>query len=146
MKKIILLVISLAILAYQTVVNVAPDRNLATDAQFVSSDEQLGEAFENRQSGIQIIGSGRVARLLSDDTKGSQHQRFILELNSGQRLLIAHNIDLANRIDSLSTGDNVVFNGQYEWNNKGGVIHWTHHDPKGRRPGGWLQHQGKTYQ
>jgi hypothetical protein len=39
----------------------------------------------------------------------------------------------------------VLFRGQYEWNTQGGILHWTHHDPSGRRPWGWLQHLGVTY-
>jgi hypothetical protein len=83
---------------------------------------------------------------LSDDLDGSRHQRFILKLASGQTVLISHNMDLAPRIDSLRKGDMVEFYGEYEWNPKGGVVHWTHHDPNGRHVAGWLKHRGKTYQ
>jgi Protein of unknown function (DUF3465) len=93
-----------------------------------------------------VQGEGVVVKVLSDDNKGSRHQKFILELSSGQTILVAHNIDLAPRISSISPGDTVAFNGEYEWNEKGGVVHWTHHDPDGRHEGGWLKSTGKTYQ
>ena len=118
---------------------------LTSGAEYSNSDETLQRAYKNRQSDIQIRGSGKVTRILSDDTKGSRHQRFILKLATGQTLLIAHNIDLAPRINSLNIGDRIEFYGEYEWNPKGGVIHWTHHDPKGRHADGWLIHNGKTY-
>jgi hypothetical protein len=98
------------------------------------------------RSGQQALGSGKVIRVLSDDNDGDRHQRFILELSSGQTLLIAHNIDLAPRIESVRKGDTVAFKGIYETNPQGGVIHWTHHDPQGRHPAGWLEHKGRRYQ
>ena len=91
--------------------------------------QELLEAYENQASDLQVRGSGVVEKILADDTKGTRHQRFILAMESGQTLLVAHNIDLAPRIADLKVGDRVAFFGEYEWNRKGGVIHWTHHDP-----------------
>ena len=85
-------------------------------------------------------------RLLPDDNDGSRHQKFIVRLDSGNTILIAHNIDLAPRIDRLRRGDRIEFYGEYEWNDRGGVVHWTHDDPAGRHEDGWLRHKGKTYQ
>jgi hypothetical protein len=110
------------------------------------AETSLQQAFSNRQSDIQVKGTGAVFKLLRDDHEGSRHQRFILKLSSGQTLLISHNIDLAPRVNGLKKGDRVEFYGEYEWNPQGGVIHWTHHDPGGRHVGGWLKHQGNTYQ
>ena len=87
-----------------------------------------------------------VDRVLSDDNEGSRHQRFILRLASGQTLLIAHNIDIAPRIEALRSGERVAFYGQYEWSAEGGVIHWTHHDPDGQHDSGWLKYNGMVYQ
>lgn len=119
--------------------------NIAT-ALAGESDEQLAVAFANQQRNLQIQGEGLVSAMLPDDTTGSQHQRFILRLTSGQSLLIAHNIDLAPRIADLNIGDRVEFYGEYAWNPEGGVVHWTHHDPDGRHAAGWLRHNGKLYQ
>ena len=108
-------------------------------------DDPSGRAFASRTSDVQVEGAGKVIRVLADDLDGSRHQRFIVQLASGQTLLISHNIDVAPRIDGLKIGDSVRFNGEYVWNEKGGVIHWTHHDPQGRHVAGWVIHDGKTY-
>lgn len=98
------------------------------------------------QSGQQVRAEGEVIRILADDNEGSRHQRFIVELESGRTLLIAHNIDLAPRITALRVGDTVSVYGQYEWNPQGGVIHWTHRDPRGNHVHGWIDHRGRRYQ
>lgn len=111
-----------------------------------ANDATLIRLYRQGAEGVQVQGQGEVVRLLADDLKGRRHQRFILALSSGQTLLIAHNIDLAPRIDQLKIGDQVSFYGEYAWNRRGGVIHWTHHDPDGRHPDGWLEHKGQRYQ
>jgi len=110
-----------------------------------TSDDPIARAFASRASDIQVEGEGAVIRVLEDDLNGARHQRFIVQLASGQTLLITHNIDIAPRVDALEVGDSVRFNGEYVWNEKGGVVHWTHHDPRGRHVAGWLIHNGKTY-
>ena len=121
--------------------------NPELDLSSVSRDSHhIVEAYENHTSGKQVAGVGKVTRILSDDLKGSRHQRFILKLEGGHTLLISHNIDLAPRINSLKIGDEIEFYGVYEWNSKGGVVHWTHDDPKGRHINGWLKKNGKIYQ
>jgi len=111
-----------------------------------NSNSILQSAFNNRLSDLQVNGSGIVIKLLPDDNIGSRHQKFILQLSSRQTLLVAHNIDLAPRINTLSNGDKVEFYGEYAWNQKGGVIHWTHRDPNGYHVDGWLKYNGRTYQ
>jgi hypothetical protein len=111
-----------------------------------SSTEAVADAFAAQKSGVQVTGEGVVTRVLADDSDGSRHQRFIVRLDSGQTLLVAHNIDLAPRLASLESGDSVAFSGVYEWNAKGGVVHWTHRDPSGEHQAGWLKHNGETYQ
>ncbi|EEZ38985.1 hypothetical protein VDA_000130 [Photobacterium damselae subsp. damselae CIP 102761] len=38
------------------------------------------------------------------------------------------------------------FYGEYEWNHQGGVIHWTHKDPKQKHPDGWLKVNNVKYE
>jgi hypothetical protein len=123
------------------------NRDPATEHRAAPHDESpIGRAFASGTSDVQVEGEGTVIRVLPDDVDGSRHQRFIVQLASGQTLLITHNVDVAPRIAGLRVGDNVGFNGEYVWNEKGGIIHWTHHDPQGRHVTGWVMHKGKRYQ
>jgi len=106
---------------------------------------RIRELFLQRVSDEVVEAEGRVVVLLRDDNRGSRHQRFIVELPTGDTVLVSHNIDLAARVDALRKGDLVAFRGEYEWNLEGGVVHWTHRDPRGRRPGGWIRHEGEIY-
>lgn len=154
MKKL-LFVLALALAGYLYLEHTYQDGSASAPASAAQasvesgagdSDARIAEAFARHESNVQVSGRGVAARLLPDDTSGRRHQRFILRLSSGQTLLVAHNIDLAPRIASLREGDAVEFLGEYEWNEKGGVLHWTHRDPKGGHAAGWLKHQGKVYQ
>jgi molybdopterin converting factor small subunit len=112
----------------------------------VAEGSALREAFDEQRVNYQIAGNGVVTRILSDDNDGSRHQRFVLEIEPELTVLVAHNIDLAPRIEPIAIGDEVAFFGEYEWNAQGGVIHWTHHDPDGEHVGGWLEHGGRRYE
>ncbi len=103
-------------------------------------------AFERHSSGEVIAIAGEVERVLADDRDGSPHQRFIVRTLSGLSLLIAHNLELAPRLEGLAAGDRVTVLGQYEWNEKGGVMHWTHGDPAGRHTTGYIEWHGRRYQ
>jgi len=118
---------------------------VASSLHYFSTDLPPGErgdavarAFDARRSGVWVETEGVVARLLRDDLHGDRHQRFLVELPRGPTVLVSHNIDLAPRLP-LRVGDRIELRGRYEWNEKGGVIHWTHHDPSNRRAGGWTR-------
>jgi hypothetical protein len=143
MRKLLTIIIVLGI-AYVAL----DDTGLVSsfDTETNAADSEIADAFASRKSDFLVEGQGEVVRVLSDDTNGDRHQRFILRLASGQTLLVAHNIDLAPRLPQLREGDFVEFFGEYEWNVEGGVIHWTHRDPQGRHEAGWLKYRGTTYQ
>lgn len=100
--------------------------------------------FEKRDTGSWIEGAGVVTRLIPDDNDGARHQRIILDLRNGQTVLIAHNIDLATRVP-LGIGDRIRFRGVYEWNEQGGLVHWTHHDPRMIENGGYIRFRRREY-
>lgn len=115
-----------------------------TDSPAYDSSE-ITRAYSKQLENIQVRGSGTVVKLLRDDLKGSRHQKMIVRISTDHTILIAHNIDLAPRLNNLKEGDTIQFSGEYEYNDKGGVVHWTHHDPKGRHPDGWIIHDNTTY-
>jgi hypothetical protein len=111
-----------------------------------SDNAAIIQAFKGKKSNIFVEGSGTVKKLLADDNKGSRHQKFLVTISDEQTLLFAHNIDLAPRLDALAVGDVVTFRGEYVYNPKGGVMHWTHKDPQGEKQGGWIMHNGQKYE
>lgn len=110
------------------------------DADLDGADWRYGLAHDSTM----IEDAGLVVQLYSDDHVGSRHQRFVVRLSCGQTLLIAHNIDLARRVP-VSVFDRVEFKGEFEHNEKGGLVHWTHHDPRGEHEPGWVRHEGVEY-
>ena len=117
-----------------------------SDQTVAFSNAHILQVFKQQQSDVQVEGYGIVSRVLADDNEGSRHQKFILKVADQLTVLIAHNIDLAPRIKGIKPGDRVDFYGEYEWSKRGGVVHWTHHDPGGRHIGGWLKHNNQVYQ
>ena len=106
----------------------------------------ITEAFSAHRNLPQVQGSGIVVKVLKDDTKGLKHQKFLLKVSDNITILIAHNLDLAPRVEDIHEGDVIAFKGEYIYTPKGGTVHWTHKDPRGNHQAGWLKHKGKTYE
>lgn len=141
-KNWLLIVLACLVLAYQLFNEYQP-RSGSAAGSGEHQNTLLVQLFEQKRSDQFLTVQGKVYRVLRDDTKGSQHQRFLIYVNNIS-VLVAHNIDLAPRVP-LQVGDTVTLHGEYEYTHKGGVLHWTHHDPKGRRAGGWIDHEGQRY-
>jgi hypothetical protein len=112
----------------------------------VTGNAAVERAFVQHLSGIEVTAEGSVTRVLSDDTGPSgTHQRFIVQVKgSAQTLLIDNNVDIGKRVP-VSTGDDVVVHGEYVWNDQGGLIHFTHHDPAHTHEDGWIELRGLRY-
>lgn len=117
--------------------SVMPDATKAA-AKPARKNGALAEAIRTRADGAHVEGGGVVIRLLPDDNDGARHQRILVEVPGGGTVLIAHNIDVAPRL-AMHSGDEIAFKGVYVWNDRGGVIHWTHHDPAGFHTNGWVR-------
>jgi hypothetical protein len=140
-NRILPFLIVLGLLAYQYYLQ---DQQ-STDNNVAVGNNAVQQAYADQRSGQWLETSGRVSRVLRDDNEGSRHQKFILEIDGGHTVMVAHNIDLAERIP-VRRGLTLAVRGKYEWNDRGGVIHWTHHDPDGRIQGGWIMLDNVSYQ
>jgi hypothetical protein len=140
-NRVLPFLIVLGLLAYQYYQS---DQH-STDDDIAVGDNAVQQAYADQRSGLWLETSGHISRVLGDDNEGARHQKFILELDDGHTVMVAHNIDLAERIP-VREGLVLAVRGKYEWNDRGGVIHWTHHDPDGRIQGGWIMLDNVSYQ
>lgn len=118
---------------------------LPTSIDDAGDQAEIYALVEARESGRMVSVQAEVVKIFPDDNKGSRHQRFLIALEDRSTILVAHNIDLAPRVP-LKTNASIEIHGQYEWNEKGGVLHWTHHDPRNQHEAGWIKFESKLYQ
>lgn len=106
---------------------------------------RLLNAFEQGRTGVWISGHGTVAQLIGDETiAGEVHQRMVVNVADSLDLIVRHTVENSERVP-VAQGDTVAFQGRYEWNGRGGVVGFTHHDPEQPGGGGWVRHEGTTY-
>jgi hypothetical protein len=140
-NKILPVLIVLGLIVYQYYV---PD-NPSTGYDATVDGNVVQQAYASRQSGKWLEARGHIKRVLRDDNEGARHQKFILEMDDGHTVMVAHNVDLARRIPAREDLLLCV-RGRFVWNVRGGVIHWTHHDPDGRLQGGWIEVDDVRYE
>ena len=121
--------------ATDRVTNVSPDTK---DAEVVAA-QSTGAIKE------EVTVEAPVVRLLEEDDQGTPHQKFLIALSNGTTVLIAHNIRQAPKVP-LRVGDIVTIHGEYIWNRKGGLIHWTHISDTPKHESGWIDLNGVRYQ
>ena len=151
MKTLIYAVILLLVSACSQANNTEPAKQAGAERATNQNNNaptlrNVDALFKSQISKVQVEDSGIVSKLLKDDTRGLQHQKFLVKVASGQVVLIVHNIDLAGRVEHIAAGDAVEFRGEYIYNEKGGLVHWTHHDPQQKHFPGWIKHNGHTYE
>ncbi|HMX45329.1 MAG TPA: DUF3465 domain-containing protein [Candidatus Obscuribacter sp.] len=108
-------------------------------------EDEVLAAQNNRAVKVEVTCTTRVKKLLPEDTRGRRHQKFLLGLSNGTTVLVAHSIDSAPYVP-ISPGDVITLHGEYIWNAKGGLIHWTHHSDSPRHEGGYIDFNGQRYQ
>lgn len=126
----------------------SPERHPAAQSPSAEADGLL-KSFHSKQSQVIVTGSGRVVHLLPDDTDTSDgsgaHQKFLVEVTRELTIRLVNNIDPGFSRVPVRVGDFVRFKGEYVYNDKGGTVHCTHHDPARRHADGWVELNGKKF-
>lgn len=105
-------------------------------------------AFESGTSRVEVSATGIVTRTMGMRTgRSGTHEGFLMQADGkrGLVLRVEDNVDITGPIP-LRNGQHVIVRGEYEYYPRGGVIHWTHHDPAGRHENGYVEVAGKRYQ
>jgi hypothetical protein len=133
------------ILILAVVANLSACRESGQQQGSRTDDRQIVQAQQERLIKSEVTGRAPVKELLPDDLEGLKHEKFLLRLSNGTTVLVAHDISYAPRVP-LQEGDFIVIHGEYIWNPKGGLIHWTHRSDTPRHEGGWIDFKGTRYQ
>lgn len=74
----------------------------------------------------------------------AEHEEFGVNTTSGT-VDVIDNVALAPPVP-VHAGDRVEVRGEYVADpGKGPIVHWTHHDPAGRHPDGFIRFRGQVY-
>ncbi len=100
------------------------------------------DAWRAQQSRVEVDASGSVARLLGERSgRYGPHAGFLLHLSGGASHGLTVRVEVNERFTGplpLVAGEPVQVRGEYEFDPRGGVIHWTHRDPRRRHPDGYI--------
>ena len=123
----------------------------ATGTTGITSDNgAVYDAWRAGRSHIEVVANGSVARMLGTRRgRSGNHEGFLLHLSGsagrGLTVRVEDNVDLTGPIP-LSEGQDVVVRGEYIFDQRGGIVHYTHRDPRGRHISGYVLVDGKFYQ
>ncbi|MFH0802610.1 MAG: DUF3465 domain-containing protein [bacterium] len=100
----------------------------------------VGEAYKQHAGNRpQILDHGTFVKFLPPDLKPPCHQLFIIRMDSGPEVKVAHNSDVADTLpNSVKPGDKLELKGEYIYEPNGGVVHWTHHADGGSHEPGYI--------
>ncbi len=112
------------------------------------NDRALCDAYSAQRSNVEVVADGTVTHVLGvAPGRVSPHEGFLLRLASSCSLVVRveANTDFTGTIP-IALGQRVAVKGEYEFYPRGGVVHWTHRDPRGRHEGGYIETGGQVYE
>jgi hypothetical protein len=137
-------------IAYVAVLASAGSLGACAPATDDASNGAVYDAWRTGRSHVEVTASGSVARLLGErEGPSGRHLGFILHLSGsagrGLSVRVEDNLDLTGEIP-IGEGESVTVRGEYIYEPAGGLIHYTHKDPRGRHDAGYVQASGRIYQ
>jgi Protein of unknown function (DUF3465) len=96
---------------------------------------------------MEVCYSGTVTSLPTFFTSRHSHrthERFGVRADDGSRFQVIDNVSLAPRVP-VRPGDRVTVQGELIRNRGGALVHWTHHDPRGRHVDGFIRLGDRVY-
>ena len=111
----------------------------------IQNDSALVAAVNSRRSAFYVeAGNIVVSKLLPDDNSGLRHQKWQARLSNGSTVEVVYNADMGERVP-IQVGNSFGVGGEFIWTRGGGLVHWVHSDPSGRRPDGYVFYEGVLY-
>lgn len=141
------LVILLVLTVFMTFTGIAAaaytlEKMGTTEIDISPDNKAFEQAFEDRSQKVILSVSGRVIKTL-EEPSGSKYQKFLVDID-GRTVLVAHNLEMG-RMIPVEPNYEIVIKGEYIWTEKGGVIHWTHRDPRKEHPDGFIYYNKRLY-
>jgi len=104
----------------------------------LEDDGALIAAVQSKRNVHYVEGGNLVVtNILPDDNQGLPHQSWEAQLSDGSTITVVYNSNMGDRVP-VEVGMTFSVGGQFIWTKDGGLIHWLHHDPKKKRPDGWV--------
>ncbi len=108
------------------------------------------DAWRSGRSHVEVTVGGVVARMLGTRVgRSGSHEGFLLHLSGadgrGLTVRVEDNVDLTGPIP-LREGEPIEVRGEYIFDSRGGIVHYTHRDPRGHHLSGYVLADGKFYQ
>jgi Protein of unknown function (DUF3465) len=119
----------------------------ASNGSAAPDNTAVCHAFTSGTSHVEVTAQGTVVRAFGVQAgRESPHEGFLMRLSSDCTVVVRveANVDFTGTF-ALRPGQTVIVRGEYEYYAMGGVIHWTHHDPRGRHAGGFIQVDGHQF-
>jgi hypothetical protein len=111
----------------------------------VDDSDIIATAYQHQTSNILVEAEAKVVYVFPViKHRELNFQEFRVELTNGHRVRIIHDLNEAEAVP-LRASDVIRFRGEFDWSDDGGLIHWTHDDPKGERGDGWIEFGGSRY-